>query len=84
MNIEQQKARAQEEIALSIQDGTLSPEKIDEIIDQFHQQTVADVVRIIKDQVEEINGEGSVFDDFANDIINQITNPKTDVWPTTK
>jgi len=79
MNIEQQKARAQEEIALSIQDGTLSPEKIDEIIDQFHQQTVADVVRIIKDQVEEINGEGSVFDDFANDIINQITNPKTDV-----
>lgn len=45
-------------------------------IDQITQETaeaVRDwVVEIIKNQIQEINGEGSVFDDFAQDVITQL------------
>jgi hypothetical protein len=43
-----------------------------------HEATVAEVVRIIKEQVNKINGEYSVFDDFANDIITALIDQKID------
>ena len=45
-------------------------------LDQLTQQTAEAVrdwmVEVINNQIQEINGEGSVFDDFAQDVISQL------------
>ena len=81
--IEQQKERAREEIALSIQDGTLSPEKIDELTTQTHQATIAEVVRIVGGCHMNGNNRGSYADGaeaIKKFIIEAIKGKHQSVW----
>jgi hypothetical protein len=78
--IEQQKERARELIyrVFALKDGLIDAElKSDEIITQTHQATIAEVVRIIKDELQnaplEVQMTKGVI--FAN-IINRITSNK--------
>jgi len=45
------------------------------IITEDRNQAYTSLVEGIKAQVENINGEGSVFDDFATDILENVVKP---------
>ena len=55
----------------------LDPEDLRDILTQDRDQAYTSLVEGIKAQVKDINGESSVFDDFATDIIEKVENPYT-------
>jgi len=50
-------------------------EDVQDLLTQDRDQAYTSVVEGIKAQVKDINGEGSVFDDFANDILENVVKP---------
>jgi len=48
---------------------------LDNVLTQDRNQAYTRLVEGIKAQVENINGEGSVFDDFATDILENVVKP---------
>jgi len=54
-------------------DGT--GDEIANLLTQDRNQAYTSLVEGIKAQVKDINGEGSVFDDFATDIIENVVKP---------
>jgi len=50
-------------------------ESIQQAVAEERDQAYTSLVEGIKAQVKDINGEGSVFDDFATDIIENVVKP---------
>ena len=48
---------------------------VDKLLTQRDNQAYTSLVEGIKAQVKDINGEGSVFDDFATDILEKVVKP---------
>jgi len=48
---------------------------VDKLLTQRDNQAYTSLVEGIKAQVKDINGEGSVFDDFATDILKNVVKP---------
>ena len=48
---------------------------VDKLLTQRDDQAYTSLVEGIKAQVKDINGEGSVFDDFATDILEKVVKP---------
>ena len=48
---------------------------VDKLLTQRDNQAYTSLVEGIKAQVKDINGEGSVFDDFATDILENVVKP---------
>ena len=54
---------------------TIGSDDIEKYFTQDRDQAYTSLVEGIKAQVKDINGEGSVFDDFATDIIENVVKP---------
>jgi len=50
-------------------------EDVQDLLTQDRDQAYTSLVEGIKAQVKDINGEGSVFDDFATDILENVVKP---------
>ena len=54
---------------------TIGSDDIEKYFTQDRDQAYTSLVEGIKAQVKDINGEGSVFDDFATDLIETVVKP---------